>query len=119
MQIKTVIGIPARGSGPVVAPSGKKSKATIDTVRLRKLSDQLSELVEELDDIKEDLNEMLANMEDCYDEDYADADEETPYERMDNICGAVDGGFSHIGSQKVALGAGFIPSWAKLTTSKL
>ena len=43
MQIKTVIGIPARGSGPVVAPSGKKSKATVDTVRLRKLSDQLVE----------------------------------------------------------------------------
>ena len=28
-------------------------------------------------------------------------------------------GMSHIGSQKVALGAGFIPAWAELITSKL
>ena len=96
MQIKTVIAIPARGSGPVGAPSGKKTKVSVDKLRLRSLSDQLSELVEELDDIKEDLNEMLADLEGCYDEDYADADEETPYERMDNICGAVDGAYTEL-----------------------
>ena len=96
MQIKTVIGIPVRGSGPVGEPSRKKSKTTVDIVRLRSLSDQLSELVEELDDIKEDLNEMLSDLEDCFDEDYADADEETPYEKMDNICGAVDSAYQEL-----------------------
>ena len=96
MQIKTVIGIPAHGSGPAGATSGKKSKATIDILRFRNLSDQLSELVEELDDIKEDLNEMLSDLEDSYDEDYADGDAETPYEKMDNICGAVDSAYTEL-----------------------
>ena len=96
MQIKTVIGIPAHGSGPDGIPSGKKSKVSVDKLRLRQLSDQLSELVEELDDIKEDLNEMLSDLEDSYDEDYADGDEETPYERMDNICGAVDSAYQEL-----------------------
>ena len=94
MQIKTIIGIPACGSGPAGPSSGKKNKATVDTVRLRKLSDQLSELVEELDDIREDLNEMLTGLEGCYADDYAD--EETPYEKMDNICGAVDSAFTEL-----------------------
>ena len=96
MAMKTIIAIPAHGSGPVGVPSEKQSKATLDILRLRQLSDQLSELVEELDDIKEDLNEMLEGLEDCFDEDYSDADEETPYEKMDNICDAVDSAYTEL-----------------------
>ena len=93
MQVKTIIGIPAHGSGPVGFSPKKKAQLSIDTDRLSKLSYQLSALVEELDDIREDLNEMLAELEDCFDEDYADGDEDTPYMKMDNICGAVDSAY--------------------------
>jgi len=78
------------------APSGKKPKATVDTRRLRNLSDQLSELVEELDDIKEDLNEILSDLERSYDEDYADGAEKTPFMKMDNICSTVDGAYTEL-----------------------
>ena len=96
MQVKTVIGISAHGSGPASVSSGKKTKVVIDALRLRQLTDQLSELVEELDDIKEDLYEMLEEMEDSGGGDYADDEEGTPYELMDNVCSAVDSAYMEL-----------------------
>ena len=97
MKVKTVIAIPARGSGATGNPTGKKVKISIDTDRLRQLSDQLSELVEELDDIREDLNEMLADIENNYDiEDYADGEEDTPYDQMQNVCDTVDSAYQEL-----------------------
>ena len=91
MKVKTVIAIPAHGSGPTGHTSGKRVKINIDTDRLRQISDQLSELVEELDDIREDLNEIRADIEENYDmADYADGEEDTPYDRLENICDSVD-----------------------------
>ena len=92
--MNTIIGIPAHGSGRAGNPSGRKRKQTIDKERLHRLSDQLSELVEELNDIKEDLGEMLSELEACYYQDYTD--EDTPYMKMDDICGSVDSAFTEL-----------------------
>ena len=94
--METTTTIQTRGSGSGKKPTEKKSIICIDTLRLRQLSDQLSELVDELDDIKEDLNEMLTDLEDCYDENGADADEEMSYMKMDSICGAVDSAYTEL-----------------------
>ena len=95
--MNTVIGIPSRDSGLASRRTGKKMKINVDTARLRNLSDQLSELIEELNDIKEDLNDMLSDIERKYDvEDYADGEEDTPYDQMQNICDTVDGAYQEL-----------------------
>ena len=95
--MKTIIGIPSGGSSLVGTISVKKAKISIDVDRLRRLSEQLSELVEELDDIKEDLNEMLEEIEINYDmADYADGEEDTLYDWMQNICDTVDGAYTDL-----------------------
>ena len=97
VEVKTVIAIPARGSGLASRRTKKKMKINLDTDRLRQLSDQMSELVEELDDIREDLNEMLADIENNYDmEDYADGEEDTPYDQMQNVCDTVDSAYQEL-----------------------
>lgn len=97
VYMKTIIGIPSGGSSLIGNTSGKKAKISIDTDRLQRLSEQLSELVEELDDIKEDLNEMLEEIEINYDmADYADGEEDTPYDWLQNICDTVDGAYTDL-----------------------
>ena len=97
MQIKTVIGIPTRGSGPVGLSPKKKAQVSIDTERLSKLSYQLSELVEELDDIKEDLGEMMTEIENSPDyADYANGEEETPLDWIENIHATVDSAYQEL-----------------------
>lgn len=96
-RTETIIGIPSGGSGLSGNPSKKKVKISLDTDRLRQLSDQLSELVEELDEIKEDLNEILEYIEGNYDmADYADGEEDTPYDQVQNICDTVDGAYQEL-----------------------
>ena len=97
MKVKTVIAIPARGSGPIENTPKKRGKVSIDIDRFQRLSDQLSELVEELDEIREDLNEIRADIGENYDmADYADGEEDTPYDQLENICDTVDGAYQEL-----------------------
>ena len=95
--MKTLIGIPSGGSNLTGNSSRKKRKIRIDPDRFRGISDQLSELVEELDDIKEDLGEILAEIENSPDyADYADGEEETPLDWIENIHDLVDNAYQEL-----------------------
>ena len=97
MKVKTIIAIPAHGSGQVGNPQPyKKAPISLDRDRLQKLSDQLTSLVEELDDIREDLSEMYSELEDsCFAEEGYDSDEEL-VDRMEEICGTVSGAYEEL-----------------------
>ncbi|MBQ9031053.1 MAG: hypothetical protein IJ106_06320 [Parasporobacterium sp.] len=102
MEVKKVITIPARGSGPAGSPSHKNRKQdrriSVDYDRIQKLSEQLTDLVEELDDIREDLKDMLSEMEDSFDSGAydEDADASEPMDKMEDICSSVDSAFEEL-----------------------
>ena len=101
MKIETVIGIPARGSGPVGGSyshrKGNGKNIPFDKEKLRKLADQLMDLTEELQDIQEDLHEMFSGMECRYDSgDYDDERASEPLDIMDDICSNVDSAFEEL-----------------------